>query len=101
MAPERGRRYDSWLRGRITALPKARTRHILYAITVTPGGQPTQPKPSTAYIVIGIMPEVFSPVAEAIPDREFCRGALLEKYARGREQTFEGVRSRGARALAA
>src|SRR6266581_2989367 len=37
----------------------------------------------------------------ALPDQEICREALLEKYAKGKEQTIEEVRSRVARALAA
>jgi ribonucleoside-diphosphate reductase alpha chain len=37
----------------------------------------------------------------APPDQEICREALLEKYAKGKEQTIEEVRSRVARALAA
>jgi len=37
----------------------------------------------------------------ALPDQEICREALLEKYAKGKEQTIEAVRSRVARALAA
>src|SRR5438094_10656191 len=48
----RARRRDSWLLIHIPALPKARSRHILYVITVTLGGQPTKPKPSTPYIVM-------------------------------------------------
>ncbi len=37
----------------------------------------------------------------SLPDQEICREALLEKYAKGKEQTIEEVRSRVARALAA
>src|SRR6266705_3353881 len=37
----------------------------------------------------------------SLPDQEICREALLEKYARGREQPMEGVRSRGGRPPAA
>src|SRR5713226_9579463 len=37
----------------------------------------------------------------AHPDQEICREALLEKYAKGKEQTIEAVRSRVVRALAA
>jgi len=37
----------------------------------------------------------------ALPDQEICREALLEKYAKGKEQTIAEVRSRVARALAA
>src|SRR3989475_6546740 len=35
------------------------------------------------------------------PDQEICREGLIEKYAKGKEQTIEEVRSRVARALAA
>src|SRR5438128_5740985 len=37
----------------------------------------------------------------SLPAQEICREALLEKYAKGKEQTIEEVRSRVARALAA
>ena len=37
----------------------------------------------------------------ALADQEICREALLEKYAKGREDTVEAVRQRVARALAA
>jgi len=47
------------------------------------------------------MTEPLSPVVEAIPEQEICRDALLEKYAKGKEQTIEDVRLRVARALAA
>src|SRR5256885_1152572 len=47
------------------------------------------------------MIEPLSPVVEAIPEQEICREALLEKYAKGKEQTIEEVRLRVARALAA
>ena len=40
-------------------------------------------------------------VAEALPEQEICREALLEKYAKGKERTVEEVRARVARALAA
>jgi len=47
------------------------------------------------------MTEPLFPVVEAIPEQEICREALLEKYAKGKEQTIEDVRLRVARALAA
>src|SRR2546430_17523761 len=56
---------------------------------------------STPYIVIGSMIEPLSPVAEAIPEQAICREALLEKYAKDKEQTIGDVRARVARALAA
>jgi len=37
----------------------------------------------------------------ALPEQEICREALLEKYAKGKEQTIADVRERVARALAA
>jgi len=37
----------------------------------------------------------------ALPEQEICREALLEKYAKGKEQSIEEVRLRVARALAA
>src|SRR5262249_61234726 len=40
-------------------------------------------------------------VAEALPEQEICREALLEKYAKGKERTVAEVRARVARALAA
>ena len=40
-------------------------------------------------------------VVAALPDQEICREALLEKYAKGKEQTITDVRERVARALAA
>src|SRR5262245_47197721 len=40
-------------------------------------------------------------VAEALPEQEICREALLEKYAKGKELTVAEVRARVARALAA
>src|SRR5437899_8581014 len=42
-----------------------------------------------------------SPVAEAVPEQAICREALLEKYAKDKEQTIADVRARVARALAA
>src|SRR5437899_1492181 len=42
-----------------------------------------------------------SPVAEAVPEQEIGREALLEKYAKDKEQTIADVRARVARALAA
>src|SRR5713226_8875492 len=47
------------------------------------------------------MTEQLSPVAEAIPDQPICREALLEKYAKDKEQTMADVRARVARALGA
>src|SRR5947208_11371293 len=47
------------------------------------------------------MTEPLSPVAEAIPEQTICREALLEKYAKDKEQTIADVRARVARALAA
>jgi ribonucleoside-diphosphate reductase alpha chain len=47
------------------------------------------------------MTEPLSPVAEAIPEQAICREALLEKYAKDKEQTIADVRARVARALAA
>src|SRR6266581_3903789 len=47
------------------------------------------------------MNELLSPAAEAIPEQEICRETLLEKYAKGKEQSVEEVRERVARALAA
>src|SRR5712664_4604272 len=47
------------------------------------------------------MTEPLSPVAEAIPEQTICREALLEKYAKDKEQTIGDVRARVARALAA
>jgi len=47
------------------------------------------------------MNEPLSPVAEAIPEQAICREALLEKYAKDKEQTIADVRARVARALAA
>src|SRR6266568_4485834 len=47
------------------------------------------------------MNEPLSPVAEAIPEQTICREALLEKYAKDKEQTIADVRARVARALAA
>src|SRR5437879_7417502 len=47
------------------------------------------------------MNEPLSPVAEAIPEQSICREALLEKYAKDKEQTIGDVRARVARALAA
>src|SRR5205823_6499281 len=47
------------------------------------------------------MIEPLSPVAEAIPEQAICREALLEKYAKDKEQTIADVRARVARALAA
>src|SRR3977135_2842842 len=47
------------------------------------------------------MNEPLSPVAEAIPEQAICREALLEKYAKDKEQTKADVRVRVARALAA
>jgi ribonucleoside-diphosphate reductase alpha chain len=37
----------------------------------------------------------------ALPEQEICREALLEKYAKGKEQSIDDVRKRIARALAA
>src|SRR2546429_9763868 len=42
-----------------------------------------------------------SAVAEAVPEQAICREALLEKYAKDKEQTIADVRARVARALAA
>ncbi|HKW36509.1 MAG TPA: adenosylcobalamin-dependent ribonucleoside-diphosphate reductase, partial [Burkholderiales bacterium] len=47
------------------------------------------------------MQEPVAPVAEALPEQEICREALLEKYAKGKERTVAEVRARVARALAA
>src|SRR5882757_2328303 len=47
------------------------------------------------------MSEPLSSVAEAIPEQAICREALLEKYAKDKEQTIADVRARVARALAA
>src|SRR5216117_1179268 len=47
------------------------------------------------------MNEPLSPVAEAIPEQTICREALLEKYAKDKEETIADVRARVARALAA
>src|SRR3977135_4567587 len=47
------------------------------------------------------MNEPLSPVAEAIPEQAICREALLEKYAKDKEQPIADVRARVARALAA
>ncbi|HTF16376.1 MAG TPA: adenosylcobalamin-dependent ribonucleoside-diphosphate reductase, partial [Burkholderiales bacterium] len=48
------------------------------------------------------MNESLTPIAEAaLPDQPICREALLEKYAKDKEQTIEDVRARVARALAA
>ncbi len=47
------------------------------------------------------MNELLSPAAEAIPEQEICRETLLEKYAKGKEQSIAEVRERVARALAA
>jgi ribonucleoside-diphosphate reductase alpha chain len=40
-------------------------------------------------------------VVSSLPEQEICREALLEKYAKGREQSIEDVRRRVALALAA
>jgi ribonucleoside-diphosphate reductase alpha chain len=40
-------------------------------------------------------------LASPLPEQEICREALIEKYAKGKEQTVEDVRRRVARALAA
>ncbi|MGC2520856.1 MAG: adenosylcobalamin-dependent ribonucleoside-diphosphate reductase [Burkholderiales bacterium] len=40
-------------------------------------------------------------VSVPLPEQEVCREALLEKYAKGKEQTIEDVRARVAHALAA
>src|SRR5512147_1210213 len=42
---------------------------------------------------------ILSP-AVALPEQEICREALIEKYAKGEEQSVEQVRRRVARALA-
>jgi ribonucleoside-diphosphate reductase alpha chain len=48
------------------------------------------------------MNESLVPFTEAaLPDQAICREALLEKYAKGKEQTIADVRTRVARALAA
>src|SRR5438093_4624766 len=47
------------------------------------------------------MIEPLSPVAEAVPEQAICREALLEKYAKDKEQTIADVRARVARAIAA
>src|SRR6266705_2280770 len=47
------------------------------------------------------MNEPRSPVAEAIPEQTICREALLERYAKDKEETIADVRARVARALAA
>src|SRR6267143_886296 len=47
------------------------------------------------------MTEPLSPVAETLPEQAICREALLEKYAKDKEQTIADVRARVARALAA
>src|SRR5947207_1733866 len=47
------------------------------------------------------MIEPLSPVAEAIPEQAICREALLEKYAKDKEQTIADVRARVGRAPAA
>src|SRR3989440_3369227 len=53
------------------------------------------------YIIPVPMNEPVSTIAEPLPEQEICREALLEKYAKDREQTIEDVRLRVARALAA
>src|SRR6266852_9993623 len=48
------------------------------------------------------MNESLTPIAEAaIPDQPICREALLEKYAKDKEQTMADVRARVGRALGA
>src|SRR5712691_9303702 len=99
--PEQAHRTIRGGSGEWRPLPKACSRHILYVITVAPGGQPTGPKFSTPYIVTGNMSEPLSSVAEEIPEQAICREALLEKYAKDKERTIADVRDRVARALAA
>src|SRR5262247_3143521 len=53
------------------------------------------------YIIPVPMNEPVSIAAETLPEQAICREALLEKYAKGKEQTVEEVRARVARALAA
>src|SRR2546422_3234805 len=47
------------------------------------------------------MTEPLSSVAETLPEQAICREALLEKYAKDKEQTIADVRARVARARAA
>src|SRR5882672_3422367 len=66
----------------------------------SPSGRPAPPLPITVYNA-SPMNEPVSVVTESLPEQEICREALLEKYAKGGEQTAAEVRERVAGALAA
>jgi len=81
-------RHNSWLLKSHHGLAEGPHPHILYAITVTPGGQATSRAFTHHYRVTGIMTEPLSPVARPFPSRRICREALLEKYTKDKEQTI-------------